>query len=71
MPLDIRLPKDRLRGEKWKNCVLCSTTRYWPKSMLTERDGKWYCKDHYRFKFARADEDAIVLDVDDGDRGEP
>jgi hypothetical protein len=69
--LDIKLPKNHERGDKWTHCELCSTTRYWPKGLLIERNGRYYCKDHYRYKFFKSDLDDIILDIDEGDRGEP
>jgi len=71
MTLDIKLPISNSFGDKWKYCELCSDSRMWPKSMVVERDGKYYCKDHYRFRFHNKDIDAIVYEIDEGDRGEP
>ena len=63
-------------GEKWRHCVLCGAgtdsttqaTRFYPDCHLVLRDGKYYCKEHYTWRFHHKDIDAHHLHIDEGDR---
>ncbi len=37
----------------------------YPMSFLIERDGKYYCKNHYNFRWYMHDRDEEVIDLDD------
>ena len=39
--------------------------RLWPTSMLTKRDGKNYCPEHYAFRFRNTDLDRTRLNLTD------
>jgi len=77
---------ERYAGEKWRHCAVCSVGstetnedtdetnwygRMYPESMMTYRDGKWYCNVHYRWKFRKKDMDDAGFEMDDGDREMP
>lgn len=37
----------------------------YPESSLIERDGKYYCVEHYRFRFGKKDMDDETIDVEE------
>ena len=37
----------------------------YPESQLIERDGKYYCAEHYRFRFHKKDMDDQIIDVEE------
>jgi hypothetical protein len=39
--------------------------RLWPTDMLTERNGKLYCPEHYAYRFRMDDLDAVRLNLTD------
>ena len=72
MTITTKIPRNDDLGEKWKNCVKCSSdSLYRPKSMMVkdEDDGKWYCKWHYRWRFNKKKADEYVIEIDESDRG--
>jgi len=45
--------------------------RMYPQSEMVQRDGKWFCKAHYRFRYRHKDMDDVRINIDEGDRGTP
>lgn len=37
----------------------------YPESRLIKRDGKYYCQEHYRFRFRKKDMDEDIIDVEE------
>lgn len=78
-------PKDYL-GEKFRACHLCggawsetdgdtSQTNYYgklyPESLLAERDGRYFCLSHYKFRYYHKDIDDEPFDLPDSERDGP
>ena len=42
-----------------------SVGRLWPENQLIFREGKWYCRDHYHFRFDSRDKYQTPFKVDD------
>lgn len=51
-------------NQKWRQCYL-EQRRYYPESMLIERDGNYYCKDCYLFRFRKQDLDDFIPQITD------
>ena len=73
-------------GEKFRACHMCGGAwsetdedseetnyygRLYPESLLVERDGRFYCLSHYKFRFYRKDIDDEPWDEPDADREGP
>jgi len=39
----------------------------YPQSMITERDGRYYCNEHYNAKFIPQDRDEEIMDLSDAE----
>ena len=50
---------------KWYICHLCGWPNYYPEGEIVERDGKKYCKWHYRWRFRFKNIDDRDVHVED------
>lgn len=73
-------------GEKFRPCYLCGTDwsetdtdtaetnyfgRLYPESLLIERNGRWFCTNHYTWRFRHKDINEEPFDMPDEDREGP
>ena len=58
MPITLRRPIRKSFDKAWHTCVWCDSigdSRRWPEHQLVERDAKYYCSYHYKWRFNYAD----------------
>lgn len=85
MPLISPRPPRKFKNldEKWRNCYYCGQAeatqsdigtilggRMWPESELVEYQGRWYCIEHFNWRFTPKFRDETKFDIKDGDTSE-
>lgn len=81
-----RTNAEKYVGEKWRACQICGPSwtetnddtsegnwfgRMYPESLMTYRDGKWFCNVHYRWRYRNRDWDEVKIELPDDDREMP